>query len=103
MSFETKCKFISEQEYKERTKDFTGIVLIKDSSAHHLCEKYVQKLLPNNYLVFDLKFVDEKLEKSIPISIGINLYKYKDGILQDHKNMMLGYITLKEWVQDLIK
>ena len=38
MSFESKNKFVSEKEFNERTEDFTGIVLIRDSSIHQLIE-----------------------------------------------------------------
>jgi hypothetical protein len=30
------------------------------------------------------------------------MFKYKNGTLLDHKNVMLGYVALKEWLQDII-
>lgn len=102
MSFESKNKFVSEKEFNERTEDFTGIVLIRDSSIHRLFESYLEKLVPGKYQVFDLKFLDEKLNTKLPINLGINMFKYKNGTLLDHKNVMLGYVALKEWLQDII-
>ena len=77
MSFESKNKFVSEKEFNERTEDFTGIVLIRDSSIHQLFESYLEKLVPGKYQVFDLKFLDEKLNTKLPINLGINMFKYK--------------------------
>lgn len=102
MSFESKNKFVSEKEYTERVENFTGIVLIRDSSVHSLFEQYLEKLIPGKYQVIDLKFLDEKLNTKLPINLGINMFKYKDGVLFDHKNVMLGYVALKEWLQDII-
>ena len=102
MSFESKNKFVSEKEYNERTEDFTGIILIRDSSVHQMFESYLGKLIPGKYQVFDLKFLDEKLNTKLPINLGINMFKYKNGTLLDHKNVMLGYVALKEWLQDII-